>query len=340
MTKVFSTPLRFSLLTLLVSVSLPLTPATAQKPNPAIFALEGDVSPIHDPTMIRAGNTYYLFATNRFAQKLLPMFCSVDRRHWKFCGNVFDKIPEWALKEIPNARGIWAPDISHVRDEYRLYYAVSTFGSNHSVIGFTANKTLDPTSPDYRWVDQGKVVGSNPTDDWNAIDPNLVVDEKQNMWLAWGSFWGGIKMRRIDPATGKLSDHDSTIYSLASRRPLQPPAIEAPAIVRRGKYYYLFVSLDMCCRGKDSTYKIAVGRSRTITGPYEDRDGKPMMSGGGTLLMQGTPTWRGPGGESLLLEASVDLLIFHTYNGTTGRPTLQISTIVWEDGWPRVGALK
>jgi arabinan endo-1,5-alpha-L-arabinosidase len=321
-------------------MAMTLTPVAGEKSEPEMLTLEGDISPIHDPTMIRAGNNYYLFATNRFAQKLLPMFCSADLRHWKFCGNVFDKIPEWALKEIPNARGIWAPDISLFHHEYRLYYAVSTFGRNQSVIGLTINKTLDPTSPDYRWVDQGKVVGSTPADDWNAIDPNLVVDEKQNLWLAWGSFWAGIKMRRIDANTGKLLVQDSTLYSLASRRPSQPPAIEAPAIVRQGKYYYLFVSLDMCCRGKDSTYKIAVGRSRRITGPYEDKDGKPMMWGGGTVLMQGTPTWRGPGGESLLLDANADLLIFHTYNGTTGRPTLQISTIVWESGWPRVGRLK
>jgi arabinan endo-1,5-alpha-L-arabinosidase len=130
------------------------------------------------------------------------------------------------------------------------------------------------------------------------------------------------------------------MHSLASRKPLQPPSIEAPAIVRQGKYYYLFVSIDMCCKGKDSTYKMAVGRSRKITGPYEDKSGKPMMLGGGTLLMEGTPAWLGPGGQSILLDSKSDLLIFHAYNGTTGRPALQIGTIVWEDGWPRVGSLK
>jgi arabinan endo-1,5-alpha-L-arabinosidase len=325
---------------LLLLTALPSLSATGEKSQPEILTLEGDISPIHDPTMIREGDTYYVFATNRFAQKLVPMFCSTDLHHWKFCGNVFDAVPDWALKEIPNARGIWAPDISRVRGEYRLYYAVSTFGSNHSVIGLITNKTLNATSPDYHWVDQGKVIGSSSADDWNAIDANLAIDEKQNMWLAWGSFWGGIKMRRLNPATGKLSDQDSTIYSLANRQPLQPPAIEAPFIVRHGRYYFLFVSVDMCCKGKDSTYKIAVGRSSKITGPYEDKAGKPMMKGGGTLLMEGTSMWRGPGGQSLLLDAAKDLLVFHAYDGTTGRPALHISTIVWEDGWPRTGNLK
>ena len=310
-----------------------------EKPRPEVLALEGDISPIHDPAMIREGSTYYVFASNRFAQKLVPVFCSQDRRHWKFCGNVFEQVPEWALKEIPGARGIWAPDIAHARDRYRLYYAVSTFGSNQSVIGLVANKTLDPNSPDYRWVDEGRVIGSTGQDDWNAIDPNLAVDADGGMWLAFGSFWGGIKMRRLDPETGKLSSKDTTLYSLASRRPLQPPAIEAPFIVRHDNDYYLFVSFDLCCRGKDSTYKIMVGRSNRITGPYRDQDGKPMMEGGGTLLLEGTAAWRGPGGQSVLLDTEADLLVFHAYNGTTGRPALEISTIVWENGWPRVGVL-
>lgn len=304
-----------------------------------VLMLAGDISPIHDPAIIQAGDTYYVFATNRFAQKLGPIFCSQNLLHWKFCGNVFDKVPEWALREVPGTRGIWAPDISYVRGRYRLYYSVSTFGSQHSAIGLITNKTLNPQSPDYRWVDEGKVIGSTRGDDWNAIDANLAVDAQGGTWLAWGSFWGGIKMRKLDDETGKLSSKDTTIYSLASRRPLQPPAIEAPTIVRKGNYYYLFVSFDMCCRGKESTYKIAVGRSRKITGPYRDQAGKLMMEGGGTVLMQGTPAWRGPGHQAVLLGKQSDLLVFHAYHGTTGRPALQISMMTWEHGWPRVGAL-
>jgi arabinan endo-1,5-alpha-L-arabinosidase len=220
------------------------------KAQPQLLQLDGDISPIHDPSIIREGSTYYLFATNRFAGKLVPMFCSQDLCHWKFCGHVFDDVPERARQEIPGARGVWAPDISYAGGQYRLYYAVSTFGSNHSVIGLATNKTLNPDSPDYHWVDQGRVIESTREDDWNAIDPNVSVDADGGTWLAFGSFWGGIKLRKLDVATGKLSNEDTTLYSLASRRPLRPPAIESPAIVRRGRYYYLFVSFDLCCRAK------------------------------------------------------------------------------------------
>ena len=95
------------------------TTARSQKTQPEVLKLEGDVNPIHDPAIIRQGNTYYVFATNRFALKLVPIFCSQDLLHWKFCGHVFDAVPEWALKEIPGARGIWAPDISYVHGKYR-----------------------------------------------------------------------------------------------------------------------------------------------------------------------------------------------------------------------------
>ena len=300
-----------------------------------ISLLSGDVSPVHDPSIIRQGSNYYVFGTNRFNQKLLPIFCSTDLKVWQFCGNVFDEIPEWALAEIPGALGIWAPDISYTAGEYRLYYAVSTFGSNQSVIGLITNKTLDNKSADYKWVDRGRVVGSTRLDDYNAIDPNCVKDKDGNTWLAFGSFWGGIKMRRLDSKTGKLSETDTKLYALASRRPLDPPAIEGPAIIRHGAHYYLFVAFDFCCRGKNSTYKIFVGRAEKITGPYLDRDGKSLMDGGGTLLVAGSENWRGPGGQSLVHEDSYDLMAFHSYSAITGKATLMVSRIKWKEGWPQ-----
>ncbi len=93
----------------------------------------------------------------------------------------------------------------------------STFGSNRSSIGLATNQTLDPASEKYRWVDQGKVISSESRDDWNAIDPNVVLDEQHQPWLSFGSFWGGIKLRKLDRSTGKLVLDDQTLYSLASR---------------------------------------------------------------------------------------------------------------------------
>lgn len=315
-------------------------PATSAMPQ--MLPLSGDLA-VHDPALIRQSDTFYLFATGNRRAGVLPIRCSKDLYHWARGGSVFDALPDWAVKEIPAARNAWAPDISRYRGKYHLYYSVSTFGKNDSAIGLATNRTLDPNSPDYRWTDEGLVVRSHAgRDDWNAIDPQLVIQDEQNIWLCWGSFWGGIMMRRVAPATGKLSMTDTTLHNLA-RRPRtggQPGAIEAPFIIRHECWWYLFASFDFCCRGVNSTYNIRVGRAPAVTGPYADRAGVPMTEGGGTLVIEATtPGWRGPGHQAVLQDISGDYLVFHAYDGKTGRSELKISTLVWDNGWPRVAAL-
>ena len=298
--------------------------------------LEGDIRQVHDPSIIKDGNTYYVFSTRAG----IAIRCSKDLINWRLCGDVFAHLPEWAVKDVPGVRGLWAPDVSYFNGRYHLYYSVSTFGSNRSSIGLATNDTLDPGSDKYRWVDHGKVLGSNTSDDWNAIDPDVVLDEQDQPWLAFGSFWSGIKLRKLDGATGRLSAQDQTLYSLASRpRTAElPGAIEAPNIIRKNNYFYLFVSFDLCCRGKDSTYNIRVGRARRVTGPYTDRGGKPMMEGGGTLVVAGSGRWAGPGHCSILQEKDGDRLVYHAYDTEwRGVATLRIAKIRWDsEGWPTI----
>lgn len=324
-----------------------LTPfAASRAQQPQALSLSGDYRGTHDPSIIKAGNTWYVFATGRARDGgEFQIRCSTDLHAWHLCGHVFDTVPAWIHKDSPRTRDLWAPDISFENGEYRLYYAYSLFGKNTSGIALATNKTLDRSSPDYKWVDRGLVLRSTAADDYNAIDPNFVLDEHHHAWLAFGSFWSGIKLRRLNDRTG-LAGHKK-LYSLATRRrPPNPPrvpaglpanweAIEAPFIVHHGDYYYLFVSWDLCCRGVRSTYRTMVGRSRKITGPYVDDQGVPMMQGGGTPLLSGNSRWRGPGGESVLLQSpGPDLIVFHAYDAHTGFPALQISTLEWLNGWP------
>jgi len=327
--------------------------AGAAAQTPRAFHLQGDFPFTHDPSIAKDGATYYVFATGKaFGGGQLPIRCSEDLERWRYCGHVFDAIPEWIQKRSPGTKELWAPDISQTHGVYRLYYAYSLFGENRSGIALATNKTLDPKSPQYHWVDEGLVLESKAEDDFNAIDPNYIEDEQHHAWLAFGSFWGGIKMRALDAASGKLLQSDSKVYPLASRvKPEHPApqkfdpehpklpadwqAIEAPFLVSHGGFYYLFVSFDLCCRGTRSTYHVMVGRSRSIAGPYVDKTGTPMLEGGGSLLLGPNSKWIGPGGESVLHETDgSDAIVFHAYDAVTGRPSLQISELTWLDGWP------
>jgi arabinan endo-1,5-alpha-L-arabinosidase len=343
--------------TLFLAFSLLTIPqAQGQKNNASqrkaaqVVHVEGDVEYTHDPSIAKDGDTWYLFGTANGPVRKgeLPIRCSQDLHLWKLCGYVFEQIPEWIKKQRPETKELWAPDISFFDGEYHLYYAFSVFGKNTSGIALLTNKTLNQRNPNFHWTDHGLVLLSRSEDDFNAIDPNLVLDQKGQPWLAFGSFWTGIKMRRIDAKTGLLSKEDTKLYSLARRkRPDNPPAgppglpgdwqaVEAPFVVHYDDYYYLFVSFDLCCRGTKSNYKTMVGRSRSVTGPYVDAAGTPLLEGGGTPLLLGNSRWIGPGGESLLQQKDGDIIVFHAYDGTSGDAYLQISTIAWVDGWPEV----
>jgi arabinan endo-1,5-alpha-L-arabinosidase len=296
----------------------------------------GDIRPVHDPRIIQAGDYYYCFSTGIG----IPIRRSKDLMNWQRVGSVFAESPAWIQKEFPGARYFWAPDIAFFSGTYHLYYAVSRFGKNDSRIALASNATLDPADPKYHWTDRGKVIETHPKDktqpgdNWNAIDPSIAFDADQNPWLVMGSFWDGIKMRRIDATTGLPSANDQKLYSLAHRP--SPDAIEAGYIFHHGDYYYLFVSFDYCCRGTRSTYKIAVGRSIQFTGPYVDQANKPMLQGGGTIILASHDNIIGPGHCGVFSAQGRDFLVHHFYDAFNyGRATLQIQPIVWEkEEWP------
>ena len=300
-------------------------------PPPGELEVSGSIRQTRDPAVIEHDGRFYLFTTGPG----IPIRCSDDLQHWDTCGIVSFGLPRWGRELVPGATAIWAPDVSQFSDRYHVYYSISTFGSNVSAIGLFTNPTLDPDDPAYAWTDEGVVIASGAGDDWNAIDPNVVLTPEGEVWMAFGSFWSGIKAFRLDPATGKGIDDVPAIVDLASR-PLPPHAIEAPFIVHRHGFYYLFVSFDHCCRGVESDYNIRVGRAQNVTGPYHDRDGVPMLAGGGTLVVGPSDRYPGSGHNAVVHVDGTDYLVFHGYDTTFGgSATLRIQSLAWDDaGWP------
>jgi len=312
----------------------------------AHYSLTGDTLPVLDPSMIRQGSTYYSFSTDVAGFPTgsnLPIHCSQDRVNWTACGSVFPQgIPAWVQDSVPGVVGLWAPDISYFNGEYHLYYNGSLLHTQQTVIGLVTNATLDPKDSAYKWVDRGQVLESSPGDDFNALDPTILVDQDGSVWLTYGSYWSGIKQRQIDPDTGMLLASNPMRYDLATRPGVPHNPIEGASLVRRGGYYYLFVSVDYCCEANTSTnnYKQAVGRSTSPHGPFVDEDGTPMMNGGGTVLIEGDSNWGAPGGGTAFIDAGNgdSLIIFHAHNlAKSGHPYQWLKKLDWLNGWPIIG---
>lgn len=292
---------------------------------------------VHDPHIIRSKDYYYVYSTGRRGQ-VLGAIRSRDLKHWYRIEPPFASLPKWIIDEIPGCRELWAPDIHLVNGRYCLYYSASTFGKQRSLIGMISNTTLDPQDPQYRWVDEGKIIESHPGMDFNAIDAGLLTDKDGRLWMSWGSFWGGIKMMELDAGTGLALSDKPEIHTLAHRR--DSDAIEAAYMTERDGWYYLFVSFDQCCKGVDSTYKMMVGRSKDVLGPYMDAEGNSMLDGGGTLVLEGDSRFKGPGHNSVLNDSGRYYLVYHTYDAENrGQPVLQIRPLIWDEkGWPTPGA--
>jgi arabinan endo-1,5-alpha-L-arabinosidase len=308
----------------------PMAPAQAEEP----WRLSGDLT-AHDPALVAGGggDNWYVFATGEEGKGAgnIQIRSSPDGRKWTYEGTVWDEIPQWIKDAVPGVKNIWAPEVYEANGMYYLYYSASTWGHNRSVIGLATNETLDPSDPAYEWVDRGEVIGSVPDDNYNAIDPGIIEDGSGTPWMAFGSYWSGIRMVKLDWPSGKLADPDAEPLHIADRK-AAPNAIEAAYIVKNDGFYYLFTSWGQCCQGADSDYKIMVGRSKKVTGPYVDRDGRKLLEGGGTTVLTASGDRVGPGGQS----AADDILAYHYYDkSANGATKLALQPIVWDDdGWP------
>jgi arabinan endo-1,5-alpha-L-arabinosidase len=313
--------------------SMPSSGGTAgveDQPPPSTLDLTG-ATEVHDIDIIEAGGRYYLFGTGPG----IPLRTSDDLLSWQDAGLALAEIPTWIAELVPDATELWAPDVEWFEGSYHLYYAASTFGSGWSCIGHATRAALDSAEA---WADQGPVICSDVdgTDvDWDAIDPNALIDQEGNPWLVFGSFGSGIKLIRLNTAGARADDE---LFALAMR-PDDAHAIQAAFLIFRAPYYYLFASFDWCCRGVNSTDNLRVGRATNVTGPYVDRDGVPMMEGGGTLLLRGNDDWPGVGGNSILVTRGRQYNVYHAYDASNkGRAMLRIAELTWDaDGWPISG---
>ena len=289
----------------------------------AFWELKGSIG-THDPTIIKEDSLWWQMNTG----KGIPVKYSTDGITWTDGVRLFAEPLSWWKNYAPNmtTNDVWAPDLHSYNGRVWCYYSVSEFGKNNSAIGLASCSKIITGD----WRDDGMVISSKSgSTSYNAIDPNLVIDASGNPWLVFGSWFDGIKLTKLNKSTMKPT---GSLYSLAKKS----GGIEAPVIVYRSGYYYLFVSIGVCCNGVNSTYKVAYGRSKEITGPYKDKDGKNMTSGYCSLLDTGNSRWVGPGGQDVHQNGSKWVIARHAYDATdNGNPKLLINDLNWDSsGWP------
>ncbi|CAI6092568.1 unnamed protein product [Clonostachys chloroleuca] len=289
-------------------------------PDPGVVT--GDTG-LHDPSIVKTSSGQYIIAhtgTN------IQLKTSTDRTRWTNAGAVFPNGASWTTPYTGGDTNLWAPDISYHNGLYYLYYSASTFGSAKSAIFLATSSTGASGS----WTHKGLVIESNDSLGYNAIDPNLFVDSDGKWWLSFGSFWSGIKLIALNSSTGLRSG--TSLVSIAAR-PNNNGALEAPFITKRGNYYYQWVAFDSCCKGASSTYRTMVGRSTSLSGPYTDKSGTSMLSGGGTEVMASHGSIHGPGHPAVLSDSDADVFVYHYY-ANSGASYLGINLIRWENDWP------
>lgn len=296
---------------------------------------------LHDPgTVIKDGGFYFDFGDGQG----IDVIDSTDLRNWSYTHPVFPgNPPAWTTNAVPGFTGyFWAPDEAYFNGRYNLYYACSDWGTINSAIGLVTTPSLiAPT-----WTDQGKIIQSNPdfatnaTTDltaYNCIDPSIMVDTNGTVWMSFGSYSDGILIMQLDPATGKRISSNSPLYRVSNNGPtFFSNTEEGSCLYQHGGYYYLFVNFGGCCAGINSTYNIRVGRSTVVTGPYYDKAGVNMTNGGGTMFLESSGRFIGPGHAAILNDNGTNWFTYHYYDGNNGgTATLGIGALNWStDGWP------
>jgi len=299
--------------------------------TPGQLTLSGNTF-AHDPTMIKVGDTYYRFWTGDF----IPMATSIDLTNWDNGPSVYDgAYPAWVQTWLADVPGEtfnfpWAPDVSSFAGQVHLYSTFSAkFGDNISCISHLSTPDIELVP----FTDHGPVICTAGDEGHNAIDADVGFDENGAPWLAFGSFWDGIMAMEL---TADGSQASTNLENLA-----WAPEIEAPVLLRRCGYHYLFVSHGLCCPGEgrsvdELSYRVLVGRSDSILGPYVDRDGMAMTDGGGTLVVEGDGvTWAAAGHSDVLVDGDDLYHLYHAYRQSNGAAELRIAELYFdESGWP------
>lgn len=282
-----------------------------------------------DPTIWEAEGVYYTVATG-----MRTILTSTDLVHWTDSGKA--PLSEAARAKAREAgRNFWAPDVVFLAGRWMLYLTCYNSDKDCGIFAFSADK------PDGPFEFIGKITHSTDTGIKDTIDPEVVRDpDSGQVWLFFGSV-GSQHRVKLNPEGTALAEgavYEHTAGLKIDDNPSRTKVFEGAYLHRHGLWWYLFVSGG---NYGDGSYKIRVGRSRTLDGEFLDREGHPLTEGEATLLLASDPedNFYGPGhnGEIITDRRGQDYMFFHCHNrasGTRSRFTF-LQRMFWdEEEWP------
>jgi arabinan endo-1,5-alpha-L-arabinosidase len=309
---------------------------------------------VHDPSIIKYNDTYYCYNTDvAFGHAIKPgiqIRYSKDLVQWFTYGWVFSEIPKMGATYIRQNgtepfQSLWAPYITKYKNEFRLYYSLSSSDPRRSVIGLAT-----ATNPEGPWTEKGIVVTSanNATRQTNAIDPTMVTSPDGKQYFYYGSAWDGIYILELNPETGLALNPGEIGKRIANRGftgGKYNGNIEGPEIIYNAEFkkYYLFMAYDWI----DTKYNVRVGKSDSPTGPFYDFDGKDLNLDIDHKPMILAPYqfvnhvgWQGVS-HCAVFQNPTDGQYFIAHQGRPGNQKyymiLHVRKIFWSaDGWPIV----
>lgn len=283
-----------------------------------------------DPTVIRTEDGFYLYATQK-DKYWVPIYFSKDLVNWEFKRTAFRNATK---PQIPGGGAFWAPEIRHINGKYVLYFSWAKWGDGDA--SYTAVATSDSPLGDF--VNSKELLTKEDFGS-NCID-QFYYEEDNKKYMFVGSF-NGIYVTELTDDGLSVKRNENGTPTL--KKQVCGKAFEGTNIYKKNGYYYLFASINNCCDGERSRYKVVVGRSQDLLGPYLDKSGKDMINNAWELVLEGDgQKFFGPGHNSIIVQddAGTDWMIYHSYvkeNGEVGGRLGMLDRVLWtEDGWPYI----
>ena len=283
-----------------------------------------------DPTVIRTEDGFYLYATQT-DKYWVPIYFSKDLVNWEFKRTAFRNATK---PQIPGGGAFWAPEIRHIHGKYVLYFSWAKWGDGDA--SYTAVATSDSPLGDF--VNSKELLTKEDFGS-NCID-QFYYEEDNKKYMFVGSF-NGIYVTELTDDGLSVKRNENGTPTL--KKQVCGKAFEGTNIYKKNGYYYLFASINNCCDGERSRYKVVVGRSQDLLGPYLDKSGKDMINNAWELVLEGDgQKFFGPGHNSIIVQddAGTDWMIYHSYvkeNGEVGGRLGMLDRVLWtEDGWPYI----